>query len=64
MDALITKEEAADLLDVSVSRVRQLREKGTLTAHKNGAGRLRFRRAQVLALRQARETWRAEQRAS
>lgn len=64
MDALIDIQQAADLLEVSTGRVRQLRESGELTGYKNKVGRLRFSHAQVLALAKSRETFTPEKRAS
>lgn len=62
MDALVTTEQAAALLGLSVARVRQLRYAGRLQAVKNPARRdgLRFSREQVLALKRERETWQPE----
>ena len=51
---------AAQLLGLSVARVRQLKDDPTveLDGYKNRAGRLRFDEAQVLALRAERDQWR------
>jgi excisionase family DNA binding protein len=51
----ITIEHAAKLLDVSVSRVRQLRAEGQLTGYKSGTRQLRFDECQVLELKRMRE---------
>lgn len=60
MDALVTKEQAAVLLDITVSGVRYLRRTGKLNGVKNGLGHLRFRRSQVLELRRERDAWKTE----
>ena len=63
MDALITKEQAAELLGVSVSRVRQMRDAGELNVLKNKrTKRIRFYREQVMALRRERDQWEAQSR--
>lgn len=52
--------ETARALDVSVSRARQLRYEGKLTAYKNTFGRLRFNADEVAALKAARERFHTE----
>lgn len=59
MDALVTRQEAADILHLSVARVRQLEATGELTKLTNSVGAVRYRRDEVLALKRARETWHA-----
>jgi phage terminase Nu1 subunit (DNA packaging protein) len=60
MDALVTRQEAADILHLSVARVRQLEASGELTKFKNKrTGDVRYRHDQVLALKRDRETWHA-----
>lgn len=61
---LITKEDAATLLGVSVPRVYQLVDSGLLTKFKPQRGRtLRFDRDEVLALAAARKTFKPVRRA-
>lgn len=64
MDALITFEQAAELLDLSVARVRQLRDEGQLTALRNDMRQVRFWQDDVLLLRRkrdrARSNWHSE----
>lgn len=58
MSRLITKEDAAALLGVSVARVYQLADEGALTKLKPERGRaLRFDEDEVVALATARETF-------
>jgi hypothetical protein len=65
MGDLVTTREAAALLCVSWQRVRQLADSGELTKFKNPKTRqIRFSQQQVLALRGARDKWRAEQGAT
>lgn len=54
----ITRVEAAGLMRLSVSRVRQLYDAGKLTKYYNAQGRLRLDRREVLELRQERESFR------
>lgn len=60
MDDLITRAQAAALLNLSVARVRQLGASGDLTELRNSIGRVRFRRAEVIALKRHRDTFCAE----
>lgn len=60
MDALVTRQEAADILHLSVARVRQLEASGQLTRFKNDeTGAVGLSRDEVLELKRARETWHA-----
>lgn len=60
MAELLTIYETAHRLGVSVSRARQLRYEGKLTAYKNAFGKLRFSVAEVEALRAEREQFHTE----
>jgi hypothetical protein len=55
----VTRAEAADLLDLSVGRVRQLYDAGKLTKYYNAQGRLRLDRREVIALRRERDFFKA-----
>lgn len=58
MDALVTRQEAADILQLSVQRVRQLEASGQLTKFKNKrTGRVQLSRDEVLELKRSQETW-------
>lgn len=61
MGALLTKEETARALGLSVARVRQLRTSGQLHALVNPVTkRVRFLQSEVLELKRARDTWLSE----
>lgn len=61
MGVLLTKEEAARLLGLSVARVRQLRSSGELHALVNPVTkRVRFCQSEVLDYKHRREIWLSE----
>lgn len=61
---LITRQQAAALLGLSVGRVRQLYDSGRLTKYRNAVGNLRLSRDEVIALKLARETFRPADKVS
>ena len=64
MDVLVDTSEAAEMLGLTVHGVAWLRKKNRLTAVKNSTGRVKFRRADVLALKRERDTWSVEKRSA
>lgn len=55
----ITRQQAADIIGLSIHRVRQLYGTGRFTKYRNAQGHLRLDRTEVEDYRKQRETFRA-----